>query len=340
MKQIRTMEELASVSGISRPTLSKYFDDPSRVRKSSRARIEEALEKYNYQPNLFAINQNRRSTRNIGVLVPTLADPFFAELVRRIESDCVERGYRPIVLCSHGESEGERDALNTLSSMKIAGAVVAPLSEKSARQYLAPFTENIPTVLLDSFVGVGKAFVGNDNASTVRLIVDYLCETGEPPCFVAMPSVNANASERQTAFERSMEALGHEPKVIQSVGQGWDFERYGYEQASELLKGGKLPSSTVLCANDRIAIGWIAAAYAQGMRVGKGANCALRVAGHDDHPLAQFTCPPLTTVAQDFTALSQGCVDELFELIGATGRTGVERSEKRCAGKLIVRHSA
>lgn len=62
-KKIRNMEEFASVSGLSRPTVSKYFFDPNSVRKSTRARIEQALEQYDYRPNVYAVNQNRRLTK-------------------------------------------------------------------------------------------------------------------------------------------------------------------------------------------------------------------------------------------------------------------------------------
>ncbi len=93
-RKIRNMEEFATISGISRPTVSKYFQDPSSVRKSTRERIETALERYDYRPNIYAVNQNRRLTKNIGVVVPYLADPFFAEMARRIELRCIAEGLR------------------------------------------------------------------------------------------------------------------------------------------------------------------------------------------------------------------------------------------------------
>jgi DNA-binding LacI/PurR family transcriptional regulator len=64
--KVRNMEEFASLSGISRPTVSKYFQDPDSVRPSTRARIEKALERYDYRPNIFAMNQNRKLTKNVG----------------------------------------------------------------------------------------------------------------------------------------------------------------------------------------------------------------------------------------------------------------------------------
>jgi DNA-binding LacI/PurR family transcriptional regulator len=72
--KIKNMEEFSSVSGISRPTVSKYFHDPESVRLKTRERIEAALEKYDYRPNIFAMNQNRKMTKNVGIVVPLLSD--------------------------------------------------------------------------------------------------------------------------------------------------------------------------------------------------------------------------------------------------------------------------
>lgn len=109
--KIRNMEEFAAVSGISRPTVSKYFNDPESVRRATRERIEEALEKYDYRPNIYAINQNRKLTKNIGIVVPYLADAFFAEIARKLEQRCIDEGYRPTLYSSHGGTEQERGIL-------------------------------------------------------------------------------------------------------------------------------------------------------------------------------------------------------------------------------------
>ena len=103
IKKIRNMDEFASLSGISRPTISKYFNDPNSVRPSTRDRIETALREYDYRPNIYAMNQNRRLTKNIGIVVPYLADPFFAEIARVIERRCIDGGFTPTLFSSHGE---------------------------------------------------------------------------------------------------------------------------------------------------------------------------------------------------------------------------------------------
>jgi DNA-binding LacI/PurR family transcriptional regulator len=339
-KRIRNMEDFAGVSGISRPTLSKFFNDPDSVRKTTRARIESALKDFDYQPNIFAINQNRKLTKTIGILVPFLADPFFAEIVRVIERLCIKAGYWPIVFSAHGETGLENYALATLRSLKPAGALIAPLGRSSDLKIIERFTRDVPTVVFDSNVPVGKAFVGSDNFQSIPLIVEYLCRTGEPPCFFEMPPVNPNANKRRNAYIKTMERLGFEPQVISAVsGGGWQFEQIGLENGMELISKRALPSNTVLCSNDRIAMGFIAAAYQKGLRVGRGEGCAMRIAGHDDHPWSRFTCPPLTTVSQNYDAIASKSVEILFDLINGDEPAG-GRFEHLCEGKLIMRSSA
>ncbi|MEM6665040.1 MAG: LacI family DNA-binding transcriptional regulator, partial [Pseudomonadota bacterium] len=288
-RPIKTMEDFAEVSGISRPTVSKYFHDPESVRKTTRGKIEAALEKYDYRPNIFAINQNRKLTKTIGIVVPYLADPFFAEIVRKIERRCIEAGFWPIVFSAHGDQQLENDALSTLRTLRPAGALIAPLGRQSDFESVQRFTDDVPTVVFDSTMSVGAAFVGSNNSQSVDLMVNYLCRTGEPPCLFEMPPVNPNVNKRRDAYIKSMDRLGHEPRVVQVDGAGWDFERIGMEEGGRLIASRSLPSNTVLCSNDRLAVGLIAAAYQGGMRVGHGAGCALRIAGHDDHPWSRFT---------------------------------------------------
>ncbi len=338
-RKIRNMEELAGVSGISRPTLSKYFQDPGSVRESTRKRVEIALEKFDYRPNIFAINQHRKLTKMIGIVVPFLADPFFAEIVRLLERHCIDGGYWPMVFSAHGQQRLENNALANLESLRPAGALIAPLGRSSDLKAVQRFTEEVPTVIFDSNVKVGRAFVGSDNFQSIPLIVDYLCRTGEPPCFFEMPPVNPNANKRRDAYVHSMRRLGFDPKLIRVTGSDWNFERIGRSEGVHLISERALPSDTVLCSNDRLAIGLIAAAYQKGLRVGHGPNCAIRIAGHDDHPWSRFTCPPLTTVSQDYRSIANRSVEVLFDLIDGKGNHD-ERPEELFEGKLVLRDSA
>ncbi|MBL4916187.1 LacI family DNA-binding transcriptional regulator [Szabonella alba] len=340
MTKIRNMEEFARLTGISRPTVSKFFNDPASVRVSTRNRIEKALEQYDYRPNIFAINQNRKLTKNIGILVPYLADPFFAEIARKIERRCIDAGFWPILFSAHGEQKTENDILDSLRSLKPAGALLAPLGRRSDRAALEQFCRAVPTVLFDSNIeGIGTAFIGSDNAHFVGQIVEYLCRTGEPPCFFEMQPVNPNANKRRNAYIAVMERLGHVPNVLRVEGGGWDFEKVGYEGALAMLDANRLTTNTVLCSNDRLAIGFLTACYERGLKVGYAEGCALRVAGIDDHPFSRFTCPPLTTVAQDYESVSNRSTETLFQLIDSDGPPAT-RVEMLFEGRLVMRASA
>ncbi|WP_411891219.1 LacI family DNA-binding transcriptional regulator [Yoonia sp. SDW83-1] len=340
-RKIRNMEEFAGAIGISRPTVSKYFNDPASVRATTRARIEEALEQFDYRPNVYAINQNRQLTKNIGIVVPYLADPFFAEIVRRIERRCIDAGYSPTLFSSHGEQALENQILDGLRSLKPAGVLLAALGRASDKKEIEKFCRDVPTILFDSNLdGIGEAFVGSDNFSFVSQSVDYLTRSGEPPIFVEMATpANPNARKRRTAYVTKMEGLGLEPHIVQLPGEGWAFEEIGYQGTMKLLKDGNLPTNTILCSNDRLAIGVLSACYESGLKVGQDPSCDLRVAGHDDHPFARYTCPSLTTVAHDYDSVSNRSVELLFELINNGGRFE-QRSEVLFASRLILRGSA
>nr|WP_170479910.1 LacI family DNA-binding transcriptional regulator [Ruegeria arenilitoris] len=341
MTKIKNMEEFAAVSGISRPTVSKYFHDPESVRSTTRARIEEALERFDYRPNIFAVNQNRKLTKNIGIVVPYLADPFFAEIARYLEQSCIAAGYRPTLFSSHGEPELEGEILDSLRSLKPAGVLLAPLGRASDRSKIENFSGTVPTVLFDSNLeGLGAAFIGSDNYSFVSQTVEYMTRTGEPPSFFEMRTpANPNANKRRNAYIEVMQRLGFEPHIIKIDGEGWGFEEIGRQGAMKALEEGALRTDSVLCSNDRLAIGFLAACYERGIRVGRKADCALRVASNDDHPFSKFTCPSLTTAAHDYDNVAARSVETLFELVENGGKFD-KRTETLFPARLILRESA
>lgn len=335
------MEEFAAVSGISRPTLSKYFNDPDSVRPSTKERIEAALARHNFRPNIYAINQNRRLTKNVGIVVPYLTDPFFGEIARRIEQRCVAAGYSPSLFSSYGDKKLEIEILDTLRSLRPAGVLLAPLGRTSDKSEIERFCNDVPTVLFDSNLeGLGEAFVGSDNFSFVSQTVDYLARSGEPPIFFEMRHpANPNANKRRVAYLEKMRELNLEPQVIRIEGKGWAFEEIGRAGALKILESDALTTNTVLCSNDRLAIGFLSACYDKGVRVGREPDCVLRVASHDDHPFSRFTCPSLTTAAHDYSTVSRDAMDTMARLIKAGGSFET-RTETLHPARLIMRDSA
>ncbi|MCB1347625.1 MAG: LacI family DNA-binding transcriptional regulator [Maritimibacter sp.] len=330
------MKEFSRATGLSRPTVSKYFNDPDSVRATTRARIEAALEKYDYRPNFFAVNQNRRDPKTLGIVVPQFTDPFYAEIVGLIERAAIDAGYAAITLSSHGSPEDEARAIEMVRSLNIGGVILSPLGRGSDAEAILRLQGDVPLLLFDSHIeGLEAASLTCDNGQGIGLIVDHLCATGSPPCYVDLPEINSTGRERREAYVAAMQARGLEPMVVSSPAEGWGIEKIGAEIARSALDKGGFPSSTILCGNDRLAIGLLSQLYKAGVAVGR--DKTLRVAGHDDHPAAEFACPSLTTVAQDTAGLAARAIEIMLDMI-ATGNPTTLRERK--PSRLVLRASA
>jgi len=200
----------------------------------------------------------------------------------------------------------------------------------------------MPLVALDSPLDDETAFVGTNNAQSMMLMVNYLCRSGEPPVYFDMPGINDNAYERRKAYAESMEKLGHEPLyAFSGSSDTWDFEKFAFDQTMAILSQGGFATRTVVCANDRLAFGVLAACYQAGVKVGRGSDCQLRVAGHDNHPLSAFTCPPLTTVSQNYEDIGRIATGILLAKLGESDMPSeLVDNQALLNGELVLRESA
>ncbi len=320
-KRIDTMEELAIAIGVSRPTLSRYFQDPERVSRTSKERIKQGLDRVEYVPNFFATRMNRKSTGIIGVITPYLNDLFFTKLLEAIERAAMAAGYTVIAQCSHSDTLIEARAAETLMSMNVDGALMAPLGNQSDMRVLERLRSRLPFVLVDSRPeGLSDVdFVGTNHVQSTGLATEYLCRVGPPPVFLAMPRVNFNAFEREKAYIAKMEELGHTPRIIgtEALNEEWFFESHGQAVLDREFAAGRLLEASVLCANDRVAIGALRAAASHGLEPGAKRNGGLRIMGHDDYPLCPFLVPRLSTVEQDVDSIGPVAVSRLVSSIHA-----------------------
>jgi DNA-binding LacI/PurR family transcriptional regulator len=337
-KKIGTMEEFARAVGLSRPTVSKFFHDPMSVRPKTRARIEAILQKSGFRPNLFAVNLNRRRSKIIGLIVPDQTDPFYMTLAQRVETEATDAGYLALVLSSNGRPEIEARAIETITSLNVAGALIAPLGEASHQATLKSLAQEIPLIYVDSPLDEDGPFVGTNNHQTIPLMTEYLCRSGAPPTYLEMPRTNRNSSDRRAAYTLTMERLGLEPRYAGMPAPDWDFEKVAFEETARMLREGGFPTRTVLCPNDRMAFGVLAAMYEAGLKVGYGPDCDYRVAGHDNQRFTAYTSPPLTTVSQDCEEMGRVALRMLLDHIA--GDDPVTSRRVLLTGALVLRKSA
>ena len=317
--RINTMEELSVAIGVSRPTLSRFFQDPSRIKPTTVARIEAGLEQVEYVPNFFATRLNRKSTGMIGVIIPYLNDLFFTKLLESVEVAAMDAGLTVITQCSHSDPAIEARAAETFMSMNVDGALVAPLGDHSDKAVHLRLQSRLPFVLMDSRPKTmpNVDYVGTNHMQSTGLITEYLCRVGDPPAFLAMPRVNFNALEREAAYIAQMEKMGFEPEIIgtEFLSEKWHFEDHGEAVLDAEFGRGRYVERSILCANDRLAIGALRAATRHGLTPGRAPKGGLRIAGHDDYPLCPYLNPALTTVAQDTDAIGRKAVSRILQRI-------------------------
>jgi DNA-binding LacI/PurR family transcriptional regulator len=318
--RINTMGELSVAIGVSRPTLSRFFQDPSRVKAATVKRIEEGLERVEYVPNFFATRMNRKSTDIIGVIIPYLNDLFFNKLLESIEFAAMEAGMTVITLCSHSDPAIEARAAETFMSMNVDGAVVMPLGDHSDQKVHFRLKSRLPFVLVDSRPNTmpNVDYVGTNHVQSTGLITEYLCRVGAPPIFLAMPrGTNFNALERENAYILKSKELGFAPEIIgtEMLQDNWHFEDHGEAALGAEFAQGRLMDRSILCANDRVAVGAIRAAARHGLVPGSSTKGGLRIAGHDENPLCPYLNPALTTVAQNTDAIGKKAVSRLLQII-------------------------
>lgn len=342
-ERIDTMEHLSAAIGVSRPTLSRYFQDAESVSRTSRERIQRGLDRVEYVPNFFATRMNRKSTGMIGVIIPYLNDLFFTRLLEAIERAAMQAGYTVITQCSHSDPVIEARAAETLMSMNVEGALVAPLGNHSDLGVHERLRSRLPFVMVDSRpASMSKVdFVGTNHVQSTGLATEYLARVGGPPVFLAMPRVNFNSMERQQAYIAKMEHLGLEPRIVgaEPVGDSGHFEGHGRAVLDREFSSGRLVASSILCVNDRVAIGALRAAASHGLEPGGSQRGGLRIAGHDDYPLCPYTVPSLTTVAQNVEAIGRTAITRLVESIREEKNQN-EQIVKLFDGEMKMRESA
>jgi LacI family transcriptional regulator, repressor for deo operon, udp, cdd, tsx, nupC, and nupG len=340
LKKVNTMEEFAALAGVSRPTASKYFEKKDAVSPRSRMKIETMLKEVDYRPNLLASRLMRKDSKIIGVLIPSLGDPFYASIVRSIAMNALTYGYSVMIECSYGDPVLEAKAIENFLSVKVAGICYAPSGIRQVEKKLQRIQMDLPLIFIDAVFEGANYSVRNNNRQTIGLITDYMLGAGRHPAFFPMPNVNSNAQERLDVYLETMDMSEKSP-IILPVGQSlrWDFEEWAREEALRMIRSNQLEGDAIICANDRVAFGVISAMFSEGLITFKEQNTLnISISGHDNQPLSKFTCPPLTTVEQDVENIGKCAIDMIMSLIGVISNE--IDSHIKLDGRLIIRESA
>lgn len=320
-----TRDDVARRAGTSSAVVSYVVNNgPRGVSEPARQRVLAAMEELGYRPNALARALRSASNPVLALVVPDIANPFFAELALAIEKAAFEMGYALFLGNAMHDDEQQASYLRAFGEHQVQGMLLIgatqrrggdlPPATKAALKSLAS-----PLVFLDRLPrGVDGAAVAVDNASGGYQATRHLLEHGH--ALVGMVTGPPNLSptrERERGWARALREAGTDPDAMPVLRA--EFDRYNAYQTVRPLLASRQSPSALFVQSDEQAIGVLHAAEAAGVKVPQ----QLAVASFDGIRESALTNPPLTTVQQPVELAGQRAVGLLRDRIDGVNASKV-----------------
>lgn len=322
-----TISDIAREAGVSVGTVSHYLNASAKVAPRTADAVREAMTRLKYEPNVNARSLRSQVTRTLGLIVPNLNNPFYAELADVIGDQVFKSGYG-LLLCSSCEDvEHESLHLTSLHQRRIDGALIVATGRSALLRgsRRMPF----PCVFVDR-EAVGLPSVTTDNRLGGRLALEHLLQLGHRRIALAVGDPHVPNIQDRLAGARQVLATHGVSVADELVIRGSQSVATG-RQADGLWQLDD-PPTAVFATNDVIALGVWQSCLAAGVRVPEDVS----LVGFDDIQWASLTVPPLTTVRQDLAGMTAQALELLSVAIAGEAP---HSSTSRIAPALMVRAS-
>jgi LacI family transcriptional regulator len=326
------LRDVAAEAGVSISTASRVLTGSGRCSPGAKNAVLAAAKRLSYQPNKIARALRAKTTRSIGMTVPWLRNPFYAELVEAVDVFLQRFEFDLVLADARGSWQDEARRVHSLVSRRVDGLIVIPTQQTNSAEALAEANRSIPVVQLEYETGnLDIDYVGIDNTLGINLVLDHLVDLGASSVrFVSSAIISSASRSRLKAFSDGVEERGmrpHEPIL------GRFTTKFGKEAVTTILAGGAMPDA-IVCASDVVALGVIGQLRADGISVPEH----VMVTGFDDIVFAELCDPPLTTVHQPRRRLADAAVSALVGRISGENRGPPTRVE--LPPHLVVRRSS
>jgi DNA-binding LacI/PurR family transcriptional regulator len=313
-----TLADIAAQVGVSSKTVSNVVNGTGWVGAEVRARVETAIEELGYRPNLAARHLRSGTSGVLALVLPSLAEPYFAELAAVFVDAAQARGLTVLVAQTGGRREIEIDMLEGVRLPALDGLILSPLA--LTRADLDARRSRSALVLLgehgEALAGGDVHHVGVDNVGAAAAATRALLDRGHRR--IAVIGVQPEGAQDDTSrlryagYRRALDEAGIpvDPALLGHVG---DFNRAeGSVAAERLLDAGAAPDA-LLCFSDSLALGALYTLGVRGVRVPED----VEVMGFDDIAEGRFSVPAFSTVDPGRSGVAERALDLL---------TGVDRS--------------
>jgi LacI family transcriptional regulator len=299
------MKDIAAELNVSVVTVSKVLRNHSDISAATRERVLQRMKELDYRPNLAARTLVTGRTFMIGLVVPDLVHPFFAEIARTLSQTIRAKGYNLVIASSEADPELERQEIESLMARQVDALVLA-----SAQTGSLTLRHRTPVVLIDRKIsGFPANFVGVNDERVGYLATRHLIDMGyRRIAHIHGPELSPGI-QRFEGYGRALLEAGR-PIVREYIVNSGEHDREGHEAMKTLLALDPLPDA-VFAFNDPVAIGALKAILQAGLRVPE--DIALIGVGNFRH--ADLLRVPLSTVDQANTAIGEQAAKLVLKLI-------------------------
>lgn len=240
------MKDVAKEAGVALGTVSKVVNGLP-VGEPYRIRVEEAIQKLNYQVNSYAQGLKASKTYTAALLIPNTQDPFFASITYYINMALLKRNYRMLLCCTDFDSNQEQGYITMAQQNKVDGIIGLTYNPN------LKIEEQMPFVSIDRSMGANIPCVASDNFAGGQLAAEKLADLGcKNVAFLRIGSSLSNEpNKRKSGFENGCLARGltYEMKILNDGDSFEEFEHFLKEHIQE----GKLSFDGIFCVTDRVA---------------------------------------------------------------------------------------
>jgi LacI family transcriptional regulator len=283
------IKDVAKYANVSTATVSRVFNKSGFVSEQLCKKVLKAADELGYTPYRIAQSLRKGTTKTIGFLIPDIANPFFASIVKGANYLLESLGYVIVLCSSSGEKEKENELLDKLYNLGIDGLLVVLLEEYN--DYLNKIlSKGIPIVVMDDIVDKENVTcVASNNYEGMKKIMRYLISSGHKSfAYLSGNPDTFSAGERLKAFE---DCLSNSDVFCSEIIIG----EYTYESGFSMIDNLSFIPDAVVCGNDLIAYGAIRRLEENGYSIPGD----ISVTGFDDILFSNMIRPPLTTVKQN-----------------------------------------
>lgn len=305
------IKDVAKLAGVSVGTVSKYLNTPELLREDKRAAVEDAIQKLNYKPNLFARNLRVQDSKTIAVIAQEIKNPFHAALFNTIRKEAMKYDYS-VVLYSISDVNGNIDTLfETLPIHYFSGIILCYFHDMEQSIEFAKRHDNVPMVIMSNSNRYfseydSEKIVHADFTRGIQTLCEYLISLGNQRiAYIGCKTKDIAHEPKLKGFLMTMEKYHLEPHSIIRLEKEYTMET-GYESAEQILKSNIMPDA-ILSDTDIMAIGALNCLRNHGVRVPED----VMLGSFDNIEFAEYCNPRLTTVNVPIEAMSIKAVELL-----------------------------